>query len=296
MIRIGLCGWGDHPTLYKDAKEKNKLAAYANWFPAVEVDSSFYAVQAPKLAEKWVSETHADFRFIVKAYQGMTGHARGGANRPFESEEAMYKAFRESIEPIRAAGKLDAVLFQYPPWFACTRFHVEELRAAKRRMEDIPCALEFRNQSWYAPGNRERTIAFTKREGWIHTVCDEPQAGEGSVPIVEAVTDEGLALVRLHGRNVSGWNSAGQPNWRDVRYLYRYSEQELTEWAERIVKLEREARQVVVLFNNNSGGDAADNGLELMRMLGQTPPRGSFERPADPQPEPVEQLDLFDLT
>ncbi|MBW7475113.1 DUF72 domain-containing protein [Paenibacillus oenotherae] len=295
MIRIGLCGWGDHPRLYKGvrASSRDKLPAYAHWLSTVEVDSSFYAVQAPVLVQRWSDGTPADFRFVVKAYQGMTGHSRGRPYGFYDSEEAMYHAFLESIAPMREAGKLLAVLFQYPPWFDCTRTNVEVLRAAKARMGDTPCALEFRHQSWFAGVMRDRTLEFARREGWIHTVCDEPQAGEGSVPIVEAASDDRLTIVRLHGRNKEGWvSAAGQPNWRDVRYLYRYSEQELEEWAERVKRIEQLSSAVCVLFNNNSGGDAADNALRLMEMLGQLPPRGSF---ASGMEEQVEQLDLLDL-
>ncbi|SDX25934.1 DUF72 domain-containing protein [Paenibacillus sp. CF384] len=294
MIEIGLCGWGDHSELYREAgKDKNKLPAYAHWFRVVEVDSTFYAIQSPQVMQKWATETPDHFRFVIKAYQGMTGHARGGkGHHPYESEAAMFQAFRDAIEPIRAAGKLLAVLFQYPPWFNCTRPNVETLRTAKARMADIPCALEFRNQSWFTSEMSEKTIAFTRREGWIHTVCDEPQAGEGSIPIVEAATDEQFTIVRLHGRNTDGWVSAGQPNWRDVRYLYRYNETELSEWVERLRRLEQSTGTVCVLFNNNSGGDAADNALQLMAMLHQLPPRGSFQL-APPQ-ETAQQLDLFE--
>lgn len=294
MIRIGLCGWGDHDRLYKDvrAAARNKLPAYAQWLSTVEVDSSFYAVQAPALMQRWGEATPADFRFVVKAYQGMTGHSRGRPYGSFDNEEAMYNAFLTSIAPLRETGKLLAVLFQYPPWFDCTRPNVETLRAAKARMGDVPCALEFRHQSWYRDDMRAKTLDFARREGWLHVVCDEPQAGEGSVPIVEAASDEALTLVRLHGRNKEGWvSAAGQPNWRDVRYLYRYSQQELEEWAERLRRLESLSATVCVLFNNNSGGDAADNALQLMEMLGQLPPRGSFVSKAEG--EQVEQLDLF---
>ncbi|QYR22025.1 DUF72 domain-containing protein [Paenibacillus sp. sptzw28] len=294
MIAVGLCGWGDHPRIYKEAAAKNKLSAYAEWFSVVEVDSSFYAVQAPALMQKWADDTPAEFRFVVKAYQGMTGHSRGGGYKPFPDEAAMVQAFLESIAPLRAAGKLLAVLFQYPPWFNCTRPNVELLQAAKAAMGEVPCALEFRHQSWFVPGMREKTLDFIRREGWIHTVCDEPQAGEGSVPIVEAACDERVTLVRLHGRNTDGWRSAGQPNWRDVRYLYRYNELELKDWADRLRRLERLSETVCTLFNNNSGGDAADNALHLMAMLGQTPPRGSFGSKSGSE-EPAQQLDLFDL-
>jgi len=296
MIEIGLAGWGDHEKLYKDAgpAAKNKLPVYASWFNTVEVDSTFYAVQSPSLLQRWAGETPESFRFVIKAYQGMTGHMRGGGHKPFESQETMFQAFRESIEPIREAGKLDAVLFQYPPWFDCNRLNVAELRRAKEWMGDIPCALEFRHQSWFSGAMREKTLDFTAQEGWIHTVCDEPQVGDGSVPIVEAAVDPRLTIVRLHGRNKDGWLSSGQPNWREVRYLYRYNEEELREWAERLHRLAENCAKVCILFNNNSGGDAADNALQLMAMLGQTPPRGSFD--TAPAGEPVEQLDLFDLT
>ncbi|MBM7566566.1 DUF72 domain-containing protein [Paenibacillus sacheonensis] len=295
MIEIGLCGWGDHSELYREAgASRNKLPVYAHWFRVVEVDSTFYAIQAPQVMEKWASDTPEGFRFVIKAYQGMTGHARGGkGGHPFDGEEAMFRAFLDAIAPIRAAGKLMAVLFQYPPWFNCTRQNVDVLRSAKARMGDVPCGLEFRHQSWFAGEMREKTLAFERREGWIHTVCDEPQVGDGCIPIVEAAADDALTIVRFHGRNANGWVSAGQPNWRDVRYLYRYDERELAEWAERLRRLERLSDEVCVLFNNNSGGDAADNALQLMAMLGQLPPRGSYEL-APPKEEP-EQLKLFEL-
>ncbi|MGN7456732.1 DUF72 domain-containing protein [Paenibacillus pasadenensis] len=290
MITIGLAGWGDHDSLYRTREAaKAKLAAYSRLFGTVEVDSSFYAVQPQRNMEKWTAETPEDFRFVVKAYQGMTGHSRGAI--PYPDEEAMFADFKLALTPMRESGKLSCVLFQYPPWFACTRESVETLRKAKRLMEDIPCALEFRHQSWFVPQMRERTLGFMREEGWRHSVCDEPQAGEGSIPIVEAATDESHTLVRMHGRHAEGWHSSGQPNWREVRYLYRYSRQELEEWAERLRRLEAQSRTVEVIFNNNSGGDAADNARELMALLGQTPPPIPEEPPErDPG---VEQLELF---
>ncbi len=67
-----------------------KLKEYGAHFPIVEVDTTFYAVQPIRNAEKWVKETPEDFKFIVKAYQGMTGHQRGEI--PFETKEEMFRA------------------------------------------------------------------------------------------------------------------------------------------------------------------------------------------------------------
>ncbi|WP_209971429.1 DUF72 domain-containing protein [Paenibacillus eucommiae] len=263
MIYIGLTGWGDH-----DLGEagRGKLPVYGAHFPIVELDSSFYAVQPTKNYVKWNEETPSVFGFVVKAYQGMTGHLRG--ENPFDNEDQMFDAFKGSIRPLQEAGKLRAVLFQYPPWFECSKENVNTLKVAKARMKDIPLALEFRHQSWFVPEMRERTLAFMESEGWIHSICDEPQAGVGSVPIVLQQTHPELTIVRFHGRNVSGWNQGGADNWREVRYLYHYNKEELLEWKERLELLHSQVKDIYVIFNNNSGGHAAGNAKDLMEMLG----------------------------
>ncbi|WJH35962.1 DUF72 domain-containing protein [Paenibacillus sp. CC-CFT747] len=285
MIRIGLTGWGDHDDLYPDAEaRRHKLSAYAKHFSVVEVDSSFYAVQSLRNYTKWVDETPPGFGFLLKAYQGMTGHLRGP--NPFENRDEMFRAFRESIQPVVEAGKLTAVLFQYPPWFDCTRENVGLLRLTKELMHGLPVALEFRHQSWFEGEMRERTLDFMRREGWIHSVCDEPQAGPGSIPTVLAATHPELTVVRFHGRNAAGWNQGGSPNWREVRYLYRYSRDELEEWKDKLLQLEQECAGLCVVFNNNSGGDAAANAKQMMELLGMEVP--------DPARDQPEQLDLFE--
>lgn len=266
MISIGCTSWGDHDSLYEGVAAKDKLKAYSEHFPIVEVDASFYAVQPRKNYEKWAAETPDSFGFVVKAYQGMTGHDPENESY-FTDEEEMFAAFIESIGPLVEAGKLRAVLCQFPPWFDCRRTHVEKLKTFRERLKGFPCALEFRHQSWFYPEFQENTLAFMRNEGWMHTVCDEPQAGEGSVPIVPEATHPERTLIRLHGRNKEGWTFKGE-NWRAVRCLYRYSEKELSEWVERLHLLKQQSKHVDVVFNNNSGGDAADNAKQLIEMLG----------------------------
>ncbi|MCH6268267.1 DUF72 domain-containing protein [Neobacillus citreus] len=266
MIYIGLTGWGDHDSLYTGPiTPRDKLKEYAGHFPIVEVDTAFYAIQPQRNALKWVNETPANFQFIVKAYQGMTGHNHGEI--PFENKQAMFQAFIESLDPYIEKNKLAMVLFQFPPWFDCKRENVDYLRWCKQQMGEIPCALEFRHQFWFAPQYRKQTLEFMKQENWIHSICDEPQSGEGSVPTVLVSTNQHKVLVRFHGRNVHGWQKKNAENWRDIRYLYRYNEQELNEWAGHIHKLAEECADVYLLFNNNSGGDAADNAKQMMDIL-----------------------------
>lgn len=282
QVQIGLAGWGDHDGIYPPGtKTGDKLKEYGRRFPIVELDSSFYAIPTPERMQKWSEQTPDSFGFIVKAYQGMTGHTRGKI--PFPDARSMFEAFRESAEALQAEGKLRAVLFQYPPWFDCDRKNVEVLRRTRQWMDGLPLALEFRHQSWFAGEMREKTLAFMREEGWIHSVCDEPQAGEGSIPTVLAPTREDFTLVRLHGRNAEGWQSGGQPNWREVRYLYHYDERELSEWKANIMALLESTQTCWIVFNNNSGGDAADNAMQLMRLFG-------LDVPA----LPPDQLSLFD--
>lgn len=268
MIYIGVTGWGDHTHLYgTKISPRNKLQAYSEHFPIVEVDTAFYAIQPSKNSSRWVKETPDGFRFIVKAYQGMTGHNRGEI--PFKSKQEMFTAFRESLAPYLESGKLAMVLFQFPPWFKCVKENVDYLRWCKQQMEGIPVALEFRNQTWFMSSLREKTINFMKSEGWIHGIVDEPQAGENSVPIILEPTSKEMTLVRMHGRNVYGWNKpVSGEDWRAVRFLYKYNDKELHQWKSYLGSIQKQSKDIYVLFNNNSGGDAAENALQMISLLG----------------------------
>ncbi|MNN94271.1 hypothetical protein D3C81_2128670 [compost metagenome] len=73
------------------------------------------------------------------------------------------------------------------------------------------------------------------------------------------------------------------PNWREIRTLYRYSTEELQEWRDHLNELQKkDAGDIYMIFNNNSGGDAADNAKEMMSLLGM--------KPANNAPR---QIDLF---
>jgi uncharacterized protein YecE (DUF72 family) len=266
MIYIGVTGWGDHDILYENVSPRDKLKEYGAHFPIVEVDTTFYAVQPIRNAEKWVRETPEDFKFIVKAYQGMTGHQRGEI--PFETKEEMFRAFKESLVPYVDAGKLAMVLLQFPPWYDCKKENVDYIRYCREQLKEWPLSLEFRHQSWFRPQFRDKTLTFMKKEGWIHSICDEPQAGEGSVPRVLEATHKDATLIRFHGRNLYGWNKPNGEDWREVRYLYRYNRAELEEWIPHIHHLHEASKDLYILFNNNSGGDAASNAKEMIELLG----------------------------
>lgn len=264
MIQLGLTGWGDHPDLYQGTA-KQRLQDYSAHFPIVELDAMFYAVQPQKNNEKWIAETPDTFQFIIKTYQQLTGHLR--EESPFASLDEAFEAYRLAVRPYKEAGKLGAILAQYPPWFDCTKENVEELRRLRSELEEFDVAIEFRHQSWYEERFRERTFEFLKENKFIHSICDEPQSGEGSIPFAPEVTAS-KALLRFHGRNVAAWQApVTRQNWREIRYLYDYSKKELEQLAEEIKKINQQADTTFVLFNNNSGGHAAANAKHLQQML-----------------------------
>ncbi|MFB9860362.1 DUF72 domain-containing protein [Salinicoccus siamensis] len=268
MIYIGLTGWGDHHSLYADlTNKKDKLTAYASHFPIVELDATYYAIQRHTTIEKWCNETPERFKFIVKAHQYMTGHS--DYRDHYDSIKDVFAAFRDMLRPMGQAGKLSFVLLQFPPWFDCTSRNIKYVKYAKEQLAPYKTAVEFRHQSWFTEQFKEDTLAFLHANKAIHTICDEPQAGIGSIPFVNRVTDE-TAFIRLHGRNVHGWTQKDRSSeeWRNVRYLYNYNGVEL-EWLKRQVEILRhKTREIHIIFNNNSGGHAAGNAQQFMELMG----------------------------
>ncbi|PIC62860.1 hypothetical protein CSV79_14815 [Sporosarcina sp. P13] len=267
MIHVGLTGWGDHPSLYNQSTVANKkLVDYSKHFPIVELDSTFYAIQSKKVMDKWTEETPANFQFMVKAYQGITGHQRG--KLPYDTEEEMFSLFKLSMTSFAESRKLAMVLVQFPPWFDCQKENVDHIRYVQEQLQPLPIAVEFRHQSWYSPAYRQKTLDFLKSLNIIHVVCDEPQVGDGSVPLVPIATDPKV-LLRLHGRNGKGWVNTMKDNqtWRKVRYLYDYNEKELQGMREIVNTLQQQAQDVFVIFNNNSGQHAAKNAKQFASLV-----------------------------
>lgn len=163
-------------------------------------------------------------------------------------------------------------MVQFPPWFDCVKEHVDEIRSICKKLKGFDIAIEFRHQSWYSTPFKMKTIAFLRELNVIHSVCDEPQAGEGSIPLVPVSTRADKVLFRLHGRNIYGWrNTSGDDkSWRTVRNLYEYDAKELKEFEAVTQKLAAETEEVFVIFNNNSGKHAAKNAKQFQRQLNIT--------------------------
>lgn len=267
MIFIGLTGWGDHDSLYTElSNKKDKLMTYASHFPIVELDATYYAIQRTSTIEKWCHETPESFKFVVKAHQFMTGHS--DYREYYDSIKDVFTAFKEMLKPMQERNKLAFVLLQFPPWFDCTSKNIRYVKFATELLKPYKIAVEFRNQTWFQDEYKEETLSFLHDSELIHSICDEPNAGIGSIPFVNRVTDD-IAFIRLHGRNEHGWTQQNRTSdeWREVRYLYDYNRDELA-WLKRQVDiLKHKTKHIYIVFNNNSGGHAAGNAKTFIDLM-----------------------------
>jgi len=263
VIRVGTCAWGDHEDFYPPGlKSTDRISFYANRYPVVEVNASYYHLLPPRNYAGWVAKTPDGFVFNVKAYGVLTWHRR---EEP--PSKAAFEAFRLSYEPLVDGGKLGAVLFQFPPWFVDEKKHRDYLKRVAERMEDDRVVVEFRHTSWLEPDRVPETLGLLSDLGLGYVVVDAPQIGSGTTPLVPAVTLPSLAYVRLHGRNTRTWYKKVETTGE--RFDYLYNSAELDEWVPKVRELAESAHEVYVMFNNNRRNYATVNAEQLARKLGQ---------------------------
>ncbi|MEU1812881.1 DUF72 domain-containing protein [Micromonospora aurantiaca (nom. illeg.)] len=284
-IKVGTASWTDRTLLDSgwypasaDTPEK-RLSYYARQFPLVEVDATYYSPPAERTARLWAERTPAGFTFNVKAFSLLTGHpTRVSAlykdlrpetdNRnvypddlPAQAYEEVWTRFLSALDPLVEAGKLGALLFQFPPWFTIKRANKEYLLEVERRCAPLRPVFEFRHASWFDGDNAEETLGFL-REHELPFVCvDMPQGHKSSIPPVLAATAD-LAVVRFHGHS-DKWTS------KDIheKFGYDYSKRELRDWAPKLRELAGQAEQTHVLMNNCYQDYAQRNGTTLAGLL-----------------------------
>ncbi len=293
-VRVGTASWTDE-TLVKSGRfyppeaknPEDRLRFYATQFDLVEVDSSYYAIPGERTAA-WVERTPADFTFDVKAFALLTGHPAAPRALPRDLREALPEAvrakkgvyprdlpgdvlgelwarFASALLPLDSAGKLGAVLFQFPPWFSPGHQSLAELRALRARLPQYDIAVEFRSPRWLDESHADRTLDLLRAHDYVYVAVDEPQGTPRSVPPFYATTNDRLAIVRFHGRNVTDWARRGASVGE--KYDYLYAEAELREWAPRARELADQAAEVHLVFNNCHEDKAVRNARQMAMLL-----------------------------
>ncbi len=274
-ILVGTCNWADFTEWYpKGVKPNERIRYYAQHFPVVEIDSTFYHLMPRRNFEGWAEKTPDNFVFDVKAYRTLTRH--GAAYEPgvihedadpdYDPAEDDFEKFKYQIEPLRERGKLRAILFQFPPWFKRSEANLEHIESCREYLADYLIAVEFRHRSWLEPAVADETLAFLRDRDIVYTIADEPQIGSASVPPLVAVTNPALSILRFHGRNTETWYLKGAESSRE-RFNYLYSDAELAEWTPKIEQVAERAQEVHVLMNNNYGSHAITNAQQFQELL-----------------------------
>jgi uncharacterized protein YecE (DUF72 family) len=290
-VRIGTCSWADEALSKhwypRGTPAKERLSYYAERFSTVEVDSTFYRVPERSTVEGWAERTPAGFVMHVKAFGLMTRHPvrleqvppdlreglpvdhRGRVDRPpREARALVFDAFLDALEPLREAGKLGGLLFQLPPYVTWKPSSLDYLEWAAGLLRGTPMLVEPRHRSWYEEDVRAELLRWLEDRRMTWVVVDAPKVDAGNVPLTLPAVTSPIAYVRFHGRNAATWNVRGGSAAQ--RFDYRYSEDELREWAGPLRELANESEEAYAFFNNNNQNDGvaqAPAGAQLLRKI-----------------------------
>jgi uncharacterized protein YecE (DUF72 family) len=285
-IQVGTASWTDRTLLasgwYPESANtaEKRLAYYARKFPLVEVDATYYSPPAEQTAALWVARTPPGFTFNIKAFSLLTGHPtklsaiykdlRPETDKknlypddlPAQAYEEVWTRFLSALDPLVEAGKLGAVLFQFPPWFTIRRSNKQYVLEVAKRCSPLRVAVEFRHASWFEDDNAAETLEFLRKHELPFVCVDMPQGHRSSIPPTLAATSPDLAVVRFHGHS-DKWTS------KDIyeKFGYLYSDTELSEWAPRLRDLSAQAETTQVLLNNCYSDYAQRNAGRLLELL-----------------------------
>lgn len=293
-VLIGTASWTDKTLIAsgkfypKEARTAEaRLRYYAENFPIVEVDSTYYYPPTERNAALWIERTPSHFTFHVKAYSLLTKHPTRpdslykdmresfevpsgkrfvyADKLPAEVVEEIWHRFAEALLPLHSSGKLGVVHFQFPDWFFPTSESRDYIVECRDRLPDYGIAVEFRHGSWLNEKNRERTLDFLNAQKIPFTSVDMPQGFRSSLPPLAVSTASNLAYVRFHGRNRQNWEKSSEI--ATPRFQYLYKEAELKDWVPKIRSLAKETKEVHVLMNNCYQDYAVRNARQLAALL-----------------------------
>jgi len=273
---VGTASWTD-PTLVKSdvfypravKTAEDRLRFYAEQFNTVEVDSTYYALPAERNAKLWAERTPEGFVFNIKRFALMTQHpaeisrlpkqlrgmlpADEQSNRQLtrpskEIVDMAFQMFWSAMAPLREAGKLGIVAFQFPPYFIPKPANFDYLASLPERLPGASIAIEFRHPTWVRDETRRtETMNFLRSRGLYYTSIDAPEDSSIVPSFIEATGDQ--VYVRFHGKNRENWFK------RNItaaeRFKYLYSERELQSLAQEFGNLEQQGvKRAYAIFNN----------------------------------------------
>jgi uncharacterized protein YecE (DUF72 family) len=290
--RIGTSGWS-YPSgkgtwnglFYPATRSKragtgqfDELRFYAEHFDTVEVNTTFYGPPRAEITSGWAARTPPGFDFSLKLYQKFTHpkmfkeaalKSAPGSEGPLldllaQVTQADIDDFRAGIDPLASAGKLGALLAQFPPSFKDSPQARDYLAHLLRAFADYPIAVELRHRSWSDAIGGTLSLLNAFGAAWVQ--IDEPKfrfsIRQNHLPNVT-----GFYYMRLHGRNAAQW-------WRhdksEDRYDYLYTAGELREFSETAGAAKELVKKSYLYTNNHFSSKSVVNAVMLKAQLGQS--------------------------
>lgn len=233
---IGTSGWHYRhwagPFYPNGIATQKFLEFYAEHFPTVEINSTFYRLPTSETLTNWRDRTPPDFVFACKASRYVTHMKK--LKDPRES----INRFLEVVNVL--GGKLGPILFQLPP-----RWHARPQRLAaflEAFPEGYRYAFEFRDETWFT----EETFGLLSRHNVAFCIYDLDRK---RVP--DRLTSD-FVYARLHGP--------------DRPYRGRYGKRGLRAWALKICRWRNTGRDVYCYFDNDENGYAAQDASCLTQL------------------------------
>src|SRR5437773_1460245 len=199
-----------------------------------EADTSYYGIPKPEVTERWAGRTPPGFLFDIKSFSLFTNHPTRPVSLPpdlraelpdtLRAKSTLYveqlppelvdeawERFRAALEPLRVAGRIGAVFFQFPRWFLPSSRSLAYVEQVQERMYGFQIAVEFRKIEWLDARHLDGTLAFLRSRDIPYVAVDTPQGHDSSMPALHEVTSSKLAVVRFHGRNHETWDLRNAP-------------------------------------------------------------------------------------
>jgi len=291
MIKVGTSGW-NYPSgagtwngiFYPAKKTKgfDELAFYAQHFDTVEVNSSFYRVPSVETTTAWARRTPADFDFSLKLYQKFTHpemFLKATGQDPAEIDRRDVDEFRAAIDPLARAGKLGALLAQFPASFKNEPSSRAYLEWLLRAFKDHALAVELRHRSFSE--DPIEAMQLLAEYGAALVQIDEPKFRD-SIRQNRQPNVKTIYYMRLHGRNAAEW-------WKhdksEDRYNYLYSASELDPIVDDVEEASRDVKKTYVYANNHFSAKSVANAATIKDKLGQPLPGDYPETFAERYPD-----------
>jgi uncharacterized protein YecE (DUF72 family) len=280
-ILVGPAGWSYadwNGIVYPSRRPRgfHEAQYLAGYFDTIEINTSFYRPLRASHAAQWLERVSANPRFLFtgKLWQKFTHEG--------DTTLEDVKAVRAGFDILHGAGRLGAVLLQFPFSFHHTPENLARLEQILNSFREYPLAVEVRHSSW----TRKDFYAFLHERSVGFCNIDQPVIGRSVAPS-ELVTSP-VGYVRLHGRRYDTWFSDDPATPAEERYNYLYSESELEPWAERVRHVAENTRTTFVVTNNHFRGKAIVNALQLLHLL-----TGSKVNVPEPLRQHYPQLDAI---